>query len=126
MGDDKTKRKATNIGSYLWYIIPKRRGHTKINACVKQAPYNWVLNYPQGVQYPIENEWLKVYIDVQNEKQLVPKMLLKVSFREIQNSMESPPAEGGLKEERYKYNNISMSDSELHTIIPPHIHLKNV
>ena len=64
--------------------------------------------------------------DTSTEEQSGETTIKKSPLKEIQKSMESPPAEGGLKEERYKYNNISMSDSELHTIIPPHIHLKNV
>ena len=42
MGDSQRKRNITRTGSDLWSSIPKRRGNTKINACVKRALYNWV------------------------------------------------------------------------------------
>ena len=40
-------------------IIPKRRSHTKINEHVKRALQNWILQNPQVVQYPIDNDCLK-------------------------------------------------------------------
>ena len=55
IGDAKTKSKAIQKGGTLWYRIHKRRGHTKIIKIVKNALYNWVLHYPQVVQYPIVN-----------------------------------------------------------------------
>ena len=49
------KIKAIQTGSTLCSRINKRRGHTKIIKIVKNALYNWVLHYPQVVQYPIVN-----------------------------------------------------------------------
>ena len=62
------------------------------NQCaVKKSLYNWILQHPQAVQYPIANDCLKVYIDGQYEPQLVPNLLLQVSVRELHNSMVSNP-----------------------------------
>ena len=84
----------------LWYNIPMRRGHTKINKCVKRALYNWIIQYPQFVQSPIANCCLKLSIDDQAEPQLVPKLLLKVSVIELHNSMMSTIEEEGTNEAR--------------------------
>ena len=48
---------------------------------------------------------------------MIPKLLLQVSVQELNNSMLSPPEEGGLKEERDKDNNIIISDSTLKNIL---------
>ena len=58
------------------------------------------------------------------KKHLIPKSLLQVSTRETNNSMVSPPYEGGLKEARYPNNNIVISDSTLRNILQPQ--LKNM
>ena len=84
----------------LWSSIPKRRGHKKINECVKIALYNWIIQHPQVFQHSIYNDCLKFYIDGQEEPQLVPKLLLKVLVRELHNTMEITPEEGVPKEER--------------------------
>ena len=55
IGAAKTKSKAIQKRGTLWYRIHNRRGHTKIIKIVKNALYNWVLHYPQVVQYPIVN-----------------------------------------------------------------------
>ena len=68
-----------------------------------------------------ENYFLKLYIDVQVETQLVQKLLLHVLVREIHNSMVIPLEEGGLKEARNAYNNIIISDSALRNILPPQL-----
>ena len=46
-----------------------------------------VLQNTQVVQFPIENDCLKVYIGGHNEKQFIRKMLLLVSARELHNIM---------------------------------------
>ena len=53
------------------------------------------------------------------EPQLDPKLLLKVSVRELHNRLVSDIDNGGLKEARYEENNIVISDSTLHSILPP-------
>ena len=70
------------------------------------------------MQYPIANDWLKVYIDDPSEPQLVPKLLLQVSVREIYNIMVITSEEGRLKEARYADNDIIISDSKLQSILP--------
>ena len=75
----------------LWYSITKQRGHTKINECVKIYIYNWILQHPQVVQYPIANDYPKLSIYGQAKPQLVPKLLFQVLVRELHTSMESPP-----------------------------------
>ena len=51
----------------------------------------------------------------------MPKLLLKVYLRELHNRLVSTPEEGGLKEERNADNNIIISDSTLHNILPPQL-----
>ena len=121
VGADKSKRKEIISCSMLWSSITKRIGHTKINERVNKYIYNWNLQHPQVVQSPMANYWLKVSIDGHSEPQLVPNFLLKVSVRELHNSMVIPLEEGVLKEARYTDNNIIISDSTLRSIIPPHI-----
>ena len=58
------------------------------------------MHHPQVVQSPIANDFLKVKIDGYTEPQLVPKLLLQVSVREIHNNIVSATKDGGLKEAR--------------------------
>ena len=69
----------------------------------------------------IENNCLKVSIDGYSEPQLVPKLLLQVSVRELHNVMVSHLEEGGLKEARDSENNIIISDYKLQSILPPQL-----
>ena len=55
------------------------------------------MHHPQVVQSPIANDYLKVKIDGYNETQLVPKLLLQVSIRELHNNLVSDKKDGGLK-----------------------------
>ena len=43
--------------------------------------YEWITRYPQVVQSPISNAFLKVMLDDQTEPQLVPIFLFHVSIR---------------------------------------------
>ena len=113
VGAAKSKRKAIIAGSMLWSSIPKRKVHTKINEQVNKYIYNWILQHPQVVQYPIANDCLKVYIDGHSEPQVLTELLLQVSVQELHNSMAIPPEEGGIKEARFSDNNIIISDSTL-------------
>ena len=56
--------------------------------------------------------------DDQTEPQIVPKFLLQVSVRELQNIFVSDPNDGGLKDARDEDNNIIISDSTLHSLLP--------
>ena len=69
--------------------------------------------HPQVVQSPIINDCLKVSIDSHTRPQIVPKLLLQVSVRELHNSLVSDPEYSGLKYSRYVENNIIISDSTL-------------
>ena len=55
------------------------------------------MHHPQVVQSPIVNDSLKVKIDGHNELQLVPKLLLQVSVRELHNNLVSATIDGGIK-----------------------------
>ena len=60
-------------------------------------------------------------LDDQTEPQIVPKLLLQVSIRELHNSLLSDPHDGGLKDARYEYGNIIISDSTLSSLFPPQL-----
>ena len=112
---------AIKSGSMLWSSIKKSIGHTKINELVKKYLHNWILQHPQVVQSPIAYDCLKVSIDGHYKPQLVPKLLLQVTIRELHNSIIISPEEGGLKEARCSDNNISISGSTLRSILPPQL-----
>ena len=59
--------------------------------------------------------------DYQKEPQLVTKLLLQVSVRELHNSLVSYPNEGGLKYARDENGNIIISDSSLSLLLPPQL-----
>ena len=59
------------------------------------------MHHPQVVQSPIVNDCLMVKIDGHTEPQLVPKLLLHVSVRELHNNLFSNTIDDGLKEARY-------------------------
>ena len=52
---------------------------------------------------------------------MFPKLLLQVSVRELHIILFSDPNYGGLKEARDEENNIMISDSTLHTLLPPQL-----
>ena len=57
--------------------------------------------------------------DDQIETQVVPKLLLEASVRELHNSLVSDPNDGGLKNSMYEDDNIIVSDSTLHSLFSP-------
>ena len=81
--------------------------------------YAWITRHTQVVQSPISNYCLKVMVDDQIEPQLVTKVLLQVSVIELHNSLVSDPNYGGLKDDRYEYDNIIISDSTFRSLLPP-------
>ena len=81
----------------LWSSITKSKVHTKINEIFKKSLYNWILQHPQVVQFPIANDFPKISIGGHSEPQLVSNFLPQVSAQELHNSMVSPPEEGGIK-----------------------------
>ena len=62
LGAAKSNRKAIGSGSTLRSSIPNMLGHTKTNERIKKGLCNWIIQHPQVVQPPIENNCLKVYI----------------------------------------------------------------
>ena len=60
--------------------------------------------------------------DGHTEPQLVPKLLLQVSVREVRNSLVGDPIDGGLKESIDSENNtIIISDSKSRSLLPPQL-----
>ena len=57
----------------------------------------------------------------QTEPQLVPKLLLQMSVRELHNSLVSDPNDGGLKYARDEDGIIIISDSTLRSLLPPQL-----
>ena len=57
----------------------------------------------------------------QTEPQLVPKLLLQMSVRELHNILVSDPNDGGLKIARNEDSNIIISDSTLRSLLPPQL-----
>ena len=104
-----------------WTNKTKRKGHSKINDQIKLNMYAWITCHPQVVQSPISNDCLKVMFDDQTETQLVTKLLLRVSIRELHNSLVSDPNDGGLKDATDEYDNTIISDSTLHSLLPPQL-----
>ena len=98
----------------------KRKGHSKINEQIKFNVYTWITRHPQVVQSPISNNCLKVMLDDQTEPQLVPKLILHMSVRELHNSLVNDPNDGGIKDDRGEDGKIIMSDSTLRSLLPPH------
>ena len=60
-------------------------------------------------------------LDDQTEPQLVPKLLLRVSVRELYHSIVSDPNDGGLKDARDEDGKIIISDSTLRSLLPPQV-----
>ena len=83
--------------------------------------YEWITRHPQVVQSPIYNYCLKVMFDDLSEPQLVPKLLLHVSVRELHNILLSDPIDGGLKDDRDEYGDIVVSGSTLRSLFPPQL-----
>ena len=101
--------------------LKKRKGHSKTNDHIKCNMYAWIKLHPQVFQSPISYDCLKVMFDDQTEPQLVPKLLLKVSVRELNNNIVSDTNDGGIKDARYEDDNIIISDSTLHSLLPPEL-----
>ena len=81
--------------------------------------YACITHNPQVVQSPISNDCLKFICDDQTESQLVPRLLIQVSIRELHNRLVSDPTGGVLKYTRYEDDNDIISDSILRSLLPP-------
>ena len=117
-GAAKSKHKAIKFGNTPWELKQKQKGHSKISEEIKKYLYNWIMHHPQVVQSPISNDSLKVKIDGYTEPQLVPKILLQVSVRELHKNLVRATRDGGIKEARDEYDNIIISDSTLRSLLP--------
>ena len=60
-------------------------------------------------------------LDDHTEPQLVPKLSLRVSVIELHNSLVIDPNDGGLKDARDEDGKIIISDSTLHSLLPPQL-----
>ena len=78
-----------------------------------------MMHHLQVVQSPIFNDYPKVKVDGHIEPQLVTKLLLHVSVRELRNNLGSDTIGGGLKEVRDEDDNIIISDSTLRSLLSP-------
>ena len=86
---------------------------------IKRSLYAWITRHNQVVQSPISNHCLKVMFDDHTEPQLVPKLLLQVSVREMHNRLVRDTNVGGIKDARDEDGNIIISDSTLRSLLPP-------
>ena len=103
----------------LWTKKNKKKRAFKINEYIKRNMYTLITRHPQVFQSQISNDCLKVVLYDQTEPQLVPKLLVQVSVREVHNSLVSDPNDGGLKDDRDEYGKIIISDSTLRALFPP-------
>ena len=117
----KSKRRAIKCGNSLWTKKKKWKGHSQINGQIKRNMYTWITHHPQVFQSAISNDCIKVLLDDKTEPQLVPKLLLKVSVRELYNSLVSDPNDVGLKDARYENGKIIISDSTFCSLLPPQL-----
>ena len=109
------------VGTSLYTKKTKRTGHSKINDQIKHNMFVWITCHPQVFQSPISNYCLKVMFDDQTEPQLVPKLLMQVSVRELNNSLVSDTNDGGIKDATEEDDNIIISDSTLRSLFPPQL-----
>ena len=117
----KSKLKATKVGNILWTKKIKLKGHSKINDQIKRSLYAWITRHAQVVQSPIYNDCLKFLLDDQTEPQLVPKLLLQATIRELHNSLVSDPNDDGIKDARDENGKIIISESTLRSLLPPQL-----
>ena len=99
----------------------KRKGHSKINEQIKRNLYTWITRHPQVVQSPISNDCIIVVLYDQIEPQIVQKLLLQVSVRELHNSLVGNPNDGGIKDGRDEDGKIIICDSTLRSLLPPQL-----
>ena len=86
----KSNSQRNKIWQYVVVQYTKETEIFKIQSTGQKSLYNWTLTQPQFAVSPIENYCLKLSINSQSEPQLVPKLILRVSVRELHNSMVNP------------------------------------
>ena len=97
----------------------KKKGHSKITEQIKRNLCTCITRHPQVVQSPISNDYLKVVLYDQTKPQLVPKLLIHVSVRELHNSLVSDSNDGGRKDARDEDGKMIISNSTLRSLLPP-------
>ena len=65
----------------MWSTNKNRKAYTKIDASVKQALYDWIIQHSHIVQYPIAKKIEKVSVYSHTDKKIVPNILFKLSAR---------------------------------------------
>ena len=93
---------------------------------MKLNMHAWITRHQQVVQSPFSNYCLKVMFDDQTEPQLVRKLLFQLSIRELHNSLVSDHNNGGIKDARNEEDIIIISESTLHSLLPPQLKQKSV
>ena len=111
----KSKRKAD------FPLDKENKKRTFINNQIKRNFYTWITRHPPVFQSPISNDCLKVMLDDHLEPQLVPNFFLRLSVRELHNSLVSDPNNGGQKDARDKGGMTIISDSTLRVLLPPQL-----
>ena len=83
--------------------------------------FAWITRHPQVFQSPISNDCLKFMLDDKSETQLIPKLLLQVSVRELNIILVSDPNDGGLKDSRDEDGKIIISDCTVRSLLRPQL-----
>ena len=55
--------------------VYQKNSSIKVNECDKKDIYKWILQHPQVLKSPIANDGIKLSIDSQTVRQLVPQLL---------------------------------------------------
>ena len=59
--DAKSEHKENRSGS-MFFLVSQRGGDIKNKQTGQKTPYNWILQHPHIVQYPIANDCIKLSI----------------------------------------------------------------
>ena len=104
-----------------WASIPKRKGYTKITPTVKKALIEWIENHDNIKHSSSTKEVIKVKLDGQSEKIPMQKLYMQISVKELHADMLKPSHEGGFSMAKDSEGKPIISQSMLHTLIPPYI-----
>ena len=115
------KNKYSQSWQYLVFQYIKEGGKFNNWSTGKKALYNRILQHPQVMQTSIKIYCRNLSIEDQAETQLVPKLSLRVLFRELYNMMVSSLEDSWLEEARNAENNIIINYSILRNILPPQL-----
>ena len=118
-GETKLKRKAIKAVTTPWELEQNQKVNSIISNDMNKSLYNLIKNHPLVVQSPIVNDCLKVNIDDNTRPQIVQKLLLRVFFREVHNSLVSDLLYGGNTESRDIEINTNIKCSTLRSLLTP-------